>query len=74
MIKKYNEFITEEFRDILKIVDLVDVLVRLGYEKDVMHQLLLQEYREGGDEAVAKTFSELTKLETEIVSKGKYGI
>jgi GTPase SAR1 family protein len=75
MIINFNEFINEEYKTIMGIDDLADLISRMGYDKDVILQMFQETFRKSGDEGIKKEFEELTKgIKLENIIRGKYKI
>jgi hypothetical protein len=72
-MRTYKQFINEEFNpNIMGIDILADMLARTGYDKSTMLKLLQIVFKNDGDSGVKELFKEITQMEIDNISKGKY--
>lgn len=67
-----SDLLTEQEKRILSLNDLAEVLSRTGVMKEVIEQILIQEFKRGGDEAILKLFKDSVGLELDNIRKGRY--
>lgn len=61
-----------ETAELLGLPELAEYMSRVGYDVNIMKDLLDQEYKTGGDEAVRKAFLDATGINLTILGRGKY--
>jgi hypothetical protein len=71
--QEIQKYLNESF-GYMTLHDVAKVISRMGYDFEVALQLIQNAFREGGDEEVKQTYSDITKGESQIedISKGKY--
>lgn len=67
-----SDLLTEQEKRILSLNDLAEVLSRTGVMKEVIEQILVQEFKRGGDDAILKLFKDSVGLELDNIRKGRY--
>jgi len=65
--------VTEQ-NGILTIRELAEIGSRTGNDEEILFQIFMDEYRNGGDEAVVELYKSMTGTELYVLSKGKYSI
>lgn len=62
-------------QQIYSIPDLAKILERMGHDRETqgyLQELLMDAYREGGDAAVIKTYAEISGVQIQAISRGRY--
>jgi hypothetical protein len=59
---------------IMGIFDLIEMVSRIGFDKNIARKMFQDAFRSGGDESVKKMFKEITHLDLDNTSTGKYTI
>lgn len=70
-IIEHNSVLKEE-QEVYNIEGLAEVLSRTGFDETVLVDVLKELYRQGGDDAIIKTFKQSTGIDIEDVGKGRY--
>ena len=74
LIKEEATFLLEDTQKILSITDLIDLVSRLGVDKESISSYFRNVFLKWGDDGIIRAFKEATDLIIEPVSKGKYMI
>lgn len=69
-IKTYDQYLLNE--NVMSIKDLSDMSARLGVDHEGITELIQRAFRNNGDEGVIEVFKEITGLDIEALSRGRY--
>jgi len=72
MIKKFEDYSININKSVMNINDLSEMTSRLGVEKEDMIELIQRAFRNDGDNGVIEIFKEITGIEIEALSRGRY--